>query len=242
MDRGKSKIKELYDHSVNEYYESFDTSAGDYYIRKKMDTFISYFHSEEPSNIRLLEIGSADGIFTEQFSKIGYKTFSIDISFTQINKAKEICGDECNFVTADGEALPFAAESFDIIVSMCTVRYFTDPSETIAQWYHLLTPNGILIIDVPNKFCPFFWGINNIINKIIKVPKPARTLKYSSYEIKEIFEKAGFEDPVTRQILLVYRYFPKWIFLIVKFIERILEHLPGGSHLFALIVCKGVKK
>ena len=70
---------------------------------------------------------------------------------------------------------------------MCTVRYFTNPEKAIAHWWKLLRPNGILIIDIPNSLCPFFWGMNRIINIFMGVPNPQRTNKYTPIGIRKIF-------------------------------------------------------
>jgi len=218
-----------------------DTEAGKHYMYVKMSAFLRHFPDKNPGELKLLEVGSADGVFSEQFAKLGYDVVSVDFSLPQIEKAKTHCGNTCRFVNADGESLPFAAESFDIIISMCTVRYFTDPKSAISDWYNLLRPNGVLIIDVPNVFCPFFWGLNRIINKIVRVPTPKRTRRLSAGGVRRIFRESGFQEVETTNILLVYRYLSNAWFTVVRAAEKILTWIPGGKSILALIVCKGTK-
>ena len=145
------------------------------------------------------------------------------------------------FVNADGEALPFKPESFDIIVSMCTVRYFTHPDQALADWYALLKPGGVLVVDVPNKFCPFFLGLNHLMNALFHVPNPQRTAKYSARSIRRVFKDSGFQDIKTTPILLVYRYFSDSLFYVAWILEQMITRIPGMGHLLALIVCAGTR-
>jgi ubiquinone/menaquinone biosynthesis C-methylase UbiE len=242
MDKQKQHIKDLYDNVITKYYDSFNSKAGKYYINKKMKTFINYLPSQRPEGLKLLEVGSADGVFTEQLSKLGYETYSIDFSLPQIEKARMHCNDKVVFVNADGESLSFKPNSFDIIISMCTVRYFSNPEKAILHWYDLLRPNGVLIIDVPNSLCPFFWGLNRVINFFLGITTPKMTKKFSPIGIRRIFSDSGLENIESKNILLVYRWLSDVMFFIIRFVEKVLEYLPGGKIFLALIVCKGVKR
>ncbi len=239
MDEGKRYIRKLYDSVINDYSGSFATRAGRYYICKKMRTFLESFPERQPLELRLLEVGSADGVFTEQLARLGFQLYSLDISFSQLRRAKDRVPSVKGFINADGEVLPFQPESFDIIVSMCTVRYFTHPDQAIADWYQLLKPGGILAIDVPNKFCPFFLGLNRLVNVLFGVPNPKRTAKYSSNSVRRLFEASGFEAVRTTPILLVYRYFADPVFYIAWSLEQVLARIPGMRNFLALIVCTG---
>ena len=241
MDEGKRYIRRLYDSVIHDYSGSFSTKAGGYYIRKKMEVFLESFPDRKPSQLRLLEVGSADGVFTEQLARLGVEIYSVDISLPQLRKAKDRVPMIAGFVNADGEALPFKPESFDIIVSMCTVRYFTHPNQALRDWYVLLKPGGVLVVDVPNKYCPFFLGLNQLMNMLLRVPNPQRTAKYSVHSIRRVFTDGGFQEIKTTPILLVYRYFSDPLFYVAWTLEQMITRIPGMRHLLALIVCAGTR-
>jgi SAM-dependent methyltransferase len=58
-------------------------------------------------------------------------------------------------VVADGEALPFAAETFDIVISTQVIDYLNEPSEGVRQCHALLKPGGIMLASVA-AFAPGF--------------------------------------------------------------------------------------
>ncbi|MGA9497587.1 MAG: class I SAM-dependent methyltransferase [Terriglobales bacterium] len=51
-------------------------------------------------------------------------------------------------VVADGEALPFAAEAFDLVIATQVMEYFREPSLAIKQIHAVLKPGGVLLASV----------------------------------------------------------------------------------------------
>lgn len=51
-------------------------------------------------------------------------------------------------VVADGQALPFAPESFDLVIATQVMEYFRDPAMGIRQIHAVLKPGGIFIASV----------------------------------------------------------------------------------------------
>jgi SAM-dependent methyltransferase len=52
-------------------------------------------------------------------------------------------------VVASGEALPFAPESFDIVIATQVMDYFKEPAGAVQQMHALLKPGGTLLASVP---------------------------------------------------------------------------------------------
>ncbi len=52
-------------------------------------------------------------------------------------------------VVADGEALPFIPESFDLVIASQVMDYFREPSRAARQIHAVLKPGGIFIASVP---------------------------------------------------------------------------------------------
>lgn len=51
-------------------------------------------------------------------------------------------------VVADGEALPFAPEAFDLVIATQVMEYFREPSLAIKQIHAVLKPGGVLLATV----------------------------------------------------------------------------------------------
>lgn len=234
------QIRRQYETNINNYRGSFETKAGFHYIHKKMGVFQNYLPPASPE-IRLLEVGSADGVFTRYFSDLGYRVVGLDFAHTQIKKAASY-NKKADFVQADGQILPFQDNSFDAIISMCTIRYFENADAAFDDFVRCLKPGGTLVVDVPNRFSPFFWGIGTLVDRIFGVPKPAYTRTYTREQIDRVFQVRNLTNVQTKHILLTYRYFPDWIFYIVKPIESIFESVWGLRRLVALVICAGQKQ
>jgi SAM-dependent methyltransferase len=51
-------------------------------------------------------------------------------------------------VVADGEALPFAPEAFDLVIATQVLEYFQDPAKAAKQIHAVLKPGGVLLASV----------------------------------------------------------------------------------------------
>ena len=51
-------------------------------------------------------------------------------------------------VVADGQALPFAPESFDVVIATQVMEYFPEPAIAIRQIHSVLKPGGMLLASV----------------------------------------------------------------------------------------------
>jgi SAM-dependent methyltransferase len=52
-------------------------------------------------------------------------------------------------VVGDGESLPFAHESFDVVIATQVFDCFTDPQEAARQVHRVLKPGGVLLASIP---------------------------------------------------------------------------------------------
>jgi SAM-dependent methyltransferase len=51
-------------------------------------------------------------------------------------------------VVADGEALPFIPEAFDLVIATQVLEYFSDPTRAVKQIHTALKPGGVLLASV----------------------------------------------------------------------------------------------
>jgi len=109
---------------------------------------VSQLARNYPDNWRILDIGCGEGQLLNLLNnriKIG-----IDISFTrcQLTKNRNLNAGYCQ---TDCLNLPFADNSFDLIVGMEVFEHLMNPAHALKEAARLLKPDGIIITTFPNQ-------------------------------------------------------------------------------------------
>lgn len=98
------------------------------------------------SNSSVLDIGTGSGHIAHELSKNAQKVDSIDV----VDERKETRGYE--FSLARDEKLPYASQSFDIVISNHVIEHTKDQRRHIAEIMRVLKPGGFVYLATPNKF------------------------------------------------------------------------------------------
>lgn len=103
---------------------------------------------EDLKNKTLLEVGCGAGRFTEHLVRGGAYVHSVDLSIA-VEVNKENVGIAPNHVVAQANvyALPFAKESFDVVMCIGVIQHTPDPEKTITALWNMVKPGGMLVID-----------------------------------------------------------------------------------------------
>ncbi len=116
---------------------------------------------------RLLEVGCGIGTDLARFARGGAVVTGVDLSQTAIDLAAKnfaglgLAGD---LRVGDGEALPFADRSFDVVYGHGVLQYAVRPERIIAEARRVLVPGGVGIFMVYNRVS---WL--NGLSKVMKV-------------------------------------------------------------------------
>lgn len=96
---------------------------------------------------RVLDIGSGVGFLHDELrERIDYdKYVSLDLVRPMLMEQKT---SNALLVAADGENLPFAAESFDLLVSSSAMQWYADPEKSIPRNFEVLKPGGNFAIAI----------------------------------------------------------------------------------------------
>jgi SAM-dependent methyltransferase len=108
----------------------------------------------EPAEV--LEIGSGTAIDSYIMAEgSSANIVGIDISLPSLTVAAR-CAQyfkrPIGLVAGDATMLPFADATFDIVFSQGVVEHFPDPTAMLQDQVRVLKPDGILIINVPQKY------------------------------------------------------------------------------------------
>jgi ubiquinone/menaquinone biosynthesis C-methylase UbiE len=138
---------------------------------------------------RLLEVGCGIGTDLVRFARGGALVTGVDLSTTAIALAAK--NFELHDLTpqelrvANGQALPYAADSFDVVYGHGVLQYTADAPQMIRECHRVLAPGGEAIFMVYNRVS---WL--NALSKLMKVQlehEDAPVLKkYSIAEFREL--------------------------------------------------------
>jgi SAM-dependent methyltransferase len=151
----------------------------------------------------VLEVGCGAGTDLVRFARGGARVTGIDLSSSAIALARQNFAQqalEADLREADGEQLPFADNSFDLVYAHGVVQYTAHDQRLVDECRRVLKPGGEAIFQVYNRVS---WL--NALSKLMKVPlehEDAPVLgKYSAAEFRSLL--GGF-----REVRIVEERFP----------------------------------
>lgn len=102
---------------------------------------------------QILEIGYGSGIFMPTLSKYCNKLSGIDIHpfKCKVDEILKYCGISASLYQGSASEMPFADESFDLIVSISSFEFIDDKINACKEIRRVLKKNGSFIIITPGK-------------------------------------------------------------------------------------------
>ena len=143
---------------------------------------------------RVLEVGCGAGTDLARFATGGALVSGVDLSSSAIALARQNFEHQrlqADLREADGETLPFAADTFDLVYAHGVVQYTTNPQRLVDECRRVLKLGGEAVFQVYNRIS---WL--NALSKLMKVPLEHEDapvlLKYSAAEFRSLLK--GFRD------------------------------------------------
>ncbi|RUR83147.1 class I SAM-dependent methyltransferase [Chlorogloeopsis fritschii PCC 9212] len=146
-----------------------------------------------PPSATVLDVGCGTG----EFEKIvlaenpTQHMVGVDISQKMLAIAQNKCHEYTNvsFQTASVLQLPFADDSFDVIVSASAFHYFDAPDAALTEMKRVLKPDGCVVI---LDWCRDYF-LCQVCDILLKIFDPAYKQCYSQAEFHNLLAAAGFE-------------------------------------------------
>jgi ubiquinone/menaquinone biosynthesis C-methylase UbiE len=108
-----------------------------------------------PAGTRVLEVAPGPGYLAIELARQpGLAVTGLDVSRTFVQIASENAeraGVKVDFRHGDVAELPFAAESFDLVVCQAAFKNFAEPARALSEIYRVLSPGGQAIIEDMNR-------------------------------------------------------------------------------------------
>ncbi len=101
---------------------------------------------------RILDVGCGVGAFVRRLREFSQDVYGFDIDEERV---REGAAQVPNLALALGEYLPFADDTFDVVLLHEVIEHVTDDLATLREVRRVLRPDGRAVIFCPNRLYPF---------------------------------------------------------------------------------------
>jgi ubiquinone/menaquinone biosynthesis C-methylase UbiE len=107
------------------------------------------------TGLNVLEVACGRGGFSNELARAGARVTGCDFSFVAVRvaHAKLRAMNErasANFIQGDAQDLPFAENSFDLVISCETIEHLPNASRALREMLRVSRPGGKLFLTTPN--------------------------------------------------------------------------------------------
>ena len=139
---------------------------------------------EQSRGKRVLDVGCGAGTDLVRFARAGALATGVDLAASSILLARQnfaLEGLHAKLLVADGEKLPFAERSFDLVYAHGVMQYTTNAAALVRDCRRVLRPGGTAIFQVYNRVS---WL--NALSRVTKVElEHVDAPEYHKYSIGE---------------------------------------------------------
>lgn len=131
-------------------------------------------HIGSVQGLRILEVACGRGGFVKELSRNGAHVTGCDFSLAALRVGREKMrtlenGNWAALVQGDAQALPFADESFDLVVSCETIEHVPDVRRALREMWRVARPRAKLFLTTPN-----YANLMGLYDLYAKVRHPGR--------------------------------------------------------------------
>lgn len=165
------------------------------------------------SKAKILDVGCGAGFLTNELALAGHEVSGVDLSGDSLEVAKRYDKtSSVKYQIADAYALPYEAESFDVVCALDFLEHVDDPARAISEISRVLRPEGSFFFHTFNRNFASWLVIIKLVEWLIpKTPKnmhvidlfvkPSELKEYCSRNQMEVQEMTGIR-PVFSSIPL----------------------------------------
>ncbi len=175
--------------SFTKQASGFENGTMNFTKREYLEYMISCVDPKVSDTV--LEVASGTCICGRSFAPLVKKVICLDMTEAMLNvgrcEADKRGISNMEFVRGDAESLPFANESFDIVLSRLAFHHFSDPKKCFDEMTRVLKKGGKLaVIDMEAAD----EALRDTEDKIEKARDPSHVRNLSIKEFEEMFREA----------------------------------------------------
>jgi len=136
----------------------------------------------------VLEVGCGAAVDLARFARGGAVCTGVDLAASAIELAKanfQQQGLSADLRVANGEALPFPDNTFDLVYAHGVVQYTADPRRLVAEVRRVLKPGGEAIFQVYNRIS-WLNGLSKLMNVGLEHDDAPVLLKFTIGEFRHV--------------------------------------------------------
>jgi len=137
---------------------------------------------------RVLEVGCGEGTDLVRFARHGARVTGIDIADSAISLAHQNVrqqGLHAHLLIADGERLPFADRSFELVYAHGVVQYTADGQRLVEECGRVLKPGAQAIFQVYNRLS-WLNALSNVMHVDLEHADAPALRRYSIDEFRSM--------------------------------------------------------
>lgn len=184
--------------AYNAWHESVSETPEEDFRAPWHQAVLPYLHLAHGR--RVLEIGCGRGAFARHVASLGPSLLvACDYSEVAVRMAADL-SQEPDYAVADIQRLPFAEDSFDLVISCETIEHVPNPSTAVAELSRVLRPGGTLLLTTPNYLGIMglfriykrltgdpFTEVGQPINKLVMLPRTRMWVRRAGLRVVESF-------------------------------------------------------
>lgn len=118
---------------------------------KRLNFIIEVLKKQLPEGAEVLDVGCGNGVISRSLGAVGFNVRGIDISEKTIARAKELNKyPNVRFEAVSAERLVADGNRYHAVICSEVLEHLNDPSVLLRTLHESLTPDGVLIVTVPN--------------------------------------------------------------------------------------------
>lgn len=158
---------------------------------------------------KVLEIGYGTGGDLLELQKSGFKVHGIETSAVAHTWGQKLLGKK-EVVLGNGEAMPYANNSFDLIFHQGLLEHFKHPKAFMFEQRRVLQSSGVIVIDVPHT-----WNVYTVYRNIYQLFGKwygGWERSYTAPQLKALMSETGFETTEVQYRGIWPHQWGKWLF------------------------------
>lgn len=171
------------------------------YSRRRLEALLDRLLPARGDGLRLLDVGCGTGHHLARARERGYAVAGVDGSDEMLDRAARLCpGAELH--RADVDALPYAAGSFDVVLSIEVLRYLSDARACARELARVTRAGGTCLATASPLFNLSGYPVLNRLAAALPLGNFVRLRQFfhTSLGLRRLFEAAGFGRVATHGV------------------------------------------